>query len=428
MINFPPNQSPFSFPDEILDTLQTIPSEKKAPDTQPIQLKGVENISKLVFEHFSDPEKLDDWANTKCSLIRECLEKTDGFGNILHRYRQQRLQITRDAEKDWGDENRVNTDRVLKAIEQLPASQQRQPLVALVKKYAAWLIDRAWLQKYDLTPTQFKKMAFLVATSFPREETMWECLASLTNRLPRPSIEAALDHLLPPLIQNNGWSPEHKRMVLPALIKAVPKNNPPEKHWDCILTAYDNLSPDQREPSLKELTLRLPFMDDDLASRVIGRCLETVQAKANSNAQKALCLLFHITAQCVERKDKSNFLACCSISMAIPYSPESLMKKLEEKNSSARDFLQSMLPDVTRAMKKRAVFLQEMALKGVASGDVELLANAGRHYLALYPPVEWMSVLDTFHKELPTSRSKDFLFNYMEKLKDFIKAGEVKTP
>lgn len=59
MISFPPHQSPFRFPDEVLDTLQTIPSEKKAPDTQPIRLKGVENISKLVFEHFSDPEKLE---------------------------------------------------------------------------------------------------------------------------------------------------------------------------------------------------------------------------------------------------------------------------------------------------------------------------------------------------------------------------------
>ncbi|MBU7574064.1 MAG: hypothetical protein KAF64_11965 [Hydrogenophaga sp.] len=428
MISFPPNQSPFSFPDEVLDTLQTIPSEKKAPDTQPIQLKGVENISKLVFEHFSDPEKLDDWANTKCSLIRECLEKTDGFGNILHRYRQQRLQITRDAEKDWGDENRVNTDRVLKAIEQLPASQQRQPLVALVKKYATWLSDRTWPAKHDLTSEQFKKMAFLVATSFPREKTMWECLASLTRRLPRPSIGAALDHLLPPLIQDNGWSPQHRQMVLPALIKAVPKNNPPEKHWDCILTAYDNLPLDRREPSLNELMLRLPSMNDDLASRVIGRCLKTVQVPANSEPQKALNLLFHIMAQCVERKDKASFLDGCSISMAIPYSPESLMKKLEEKNSSARDFLQSMRPDVKKTMKAHAIFLRKMALEGIESSSVELLAKVGRHYMALYPPAEWMSVLDTFHKELPTSQSKAFLFNYMEKLKNFIKAGEVKTP
>ena len=257
---------------------------------------------------------------------------------------------------------------------------------------------------------------------------MWECLASLTSRLPRPPIGAALDHLLPPLIQDTGWSPRHKQMVLPALIKAVPKNNPPEKHWDCILTAYDNLPRDQREPSLNELMLRLPSMNDDLASRVIGRCLQTVQVPVNSEPQKAVNLLVHITAQCVERKDKANFLDGCSISMAIPYSPESLMKKLEKKNSSARDFLQSMRPDVTRALKKRAVFLQEMALKGVASGDGELLAKAGRHYLALYPPVEWMSVLDTFHKEMPASRSKAFLFNYMEKLKNIIKAGEVKTP
>lgn len=167
MISFPPNQSPFSFPDEVLDTLQKIPFEKKAPDTRPIQLKGVENISKLVFEHFSDPEKLDHWVNTKCSLIRECLEKTDGFSNIPHRYRQQRLQITRDAEKDWGNENRVNTDRVLKAIEQLPPSQQRQPLVALVKKYATWLSDRYWPAKHDLTSEQFKRWLFSSRPHFP---------------------------------------------------------------------------------------------------------------------------------------------------------------------------------------------------------------------------------------------------------------------
>ncbi len=429
MISFPPNQGPFSFPDDMFDTPQ-IPSEKKAPDTQPIQLKGVENISKLVFEHFSDPEKLDHWANTKCSLIRECLEKTDGFGNIAHRYRQERIQITRDAEEDWGDKNRVNTDRVLKAIEQLPPSQQRQPLVALVNKYATWLIERCWQPKYDLTPTQFKKMALLAATSFPREKSLWECLALLTRCLPCQSIEAALDHLLPALTQGNCWSPQHKQMqmVLLALIKAVPKNNPPEKHWDCILTAYDNLPLDQREPSLKELTLRLPFMHDDLASRVIGRCLEMVQAQANIDPRKALNFLFHITTQCVERKDKASFLDCCSTSMAILYSPASLMKKLKVKNSSARHFLQSMRPDVKKAMKAHIIFLQEMALEGIESSSVELLAKAGRHYLALYPPAEWMFVLDMFYQELPTSQSKAFLFNYMEKLKDFIKAGEVTTP
>ncbi|WP_382163545.1 hypothetical protein [Hydrogenophaga sp. ANAO-22] len=390
---------------------------EEAPDNAPTQPALSRDLFKSVFQHFSDTERLEHWTNTRCSTIRERLEKGAGFGDILHRHRQQRLQITRDAEKDWGHENSANTDRVLQAIEQLPPSQQLQPLLALMKKYTTWHSNGFWPVQRDLAPAQFKKMAFLVTTSLPQEKSLWKLLTSLTRRLPPQSIKAALEHLLPALTQDNGWSPLHKQEVLHSLMQAIPNKNPPQGYWDCILTAFDKLPSDQCKDSLKALMQRIPGMNADLAHQATGKCLRVVHRQ-----EKALDLLFHLATQCAQRQDSAGLLDCCSTSIAIPYSAESLVKKLMEKNPSAQGFLQSLLPDVRKIVKDRALFLQKMALKGIASQDFDRLAESGRHYLALYPPEEWMSVLERFHEELQASPSKDLLFSYMEKLKKALAA------
>lgn len=390
---------------------------EEAPDKPPTEPTLERNLFKSVFQHFSDTERLDHWTNTRCSIIRERLEEGAGFGDLLHRHRHQQFQTTRDAEKDWGRNNSANTDRVLQAIEQLPPSQQRQPLLALMKKYTTWQSNGFWPAERDLTPAQFQKLAFLVASSLPQEKALWSQLTLLTRHQPSRTLKAALEHLLPALTQDNGWSPTDKQKALPVLMQAIPNTNPPQGYWDCIFTAFDRLPSDQCKDSLKALMQRIPGMNADLAHQATGKCLKLVQRQ-----EKAMDLLFHLATQCAQRQDSAGLLDCCSTSIAMPYSPRLLLRQLAEKNPSARDFLQSLLPDVNEAMESRASFLRTMALKGIYSEDLELLAYSGQHYATLYSPERWMQVLNLFPENLPEPSSRDFLLSYMDKLKNVLAA------